>query len=175
MSRGRWNHYSTVLLRCALGTAFLSAVADRFGVWGAPGQPGVSWGDFTHFQRYAAQVNAFLPPALMPLVAWSATILESGLGVLLIVGLRTRAAAMASGGLLLLFALAMTVSLGIKAPFDYSVFSAAAGAFLLAASPGYPWTLEALLQRYAVGGQRGGRQEPQSSMVVQEPSPTQRW
>src|SRR5712691_7770728 len=117
MPRERWSQYSTVFLRCALGTAFLSAVADRFGVWGAPGQPGVAWGDFAHFQIYAAQVNAFLPPPLIPPVAWIATIMEAVLGVMLIVGLCTRAAAVASGGLLLLFALAMTVSLGVKKPF----------------------------------------------------------
>ena len=63
MPRERWSQYSTVFLRCALGTAFLSAVADRFGVWGAPGQPGVAWGDFAHFQIYAAQVNAFGCPS----------------------------------------------------------------------------------------------------------------
>jgi uncharacterized membrane protein YphA (DoxX/SURF4 family) len=170
MPRERWSQYSTVFLRCALGTAFLSSVADRFGVWGAPGQPGANWGDFAHFQMYAAQVNAFLPPPLIPLVAWVATILEAVLGVMLIVGLCTRAAAVASGGLLLLFALAMTVSLGIKKPFEYSVFSASAGAFLLAASPVYHWTLEALLQRHVVGSQRGCRYESQSNMAFQERS-----
>jgi hypothetical protein len=30
MPRARWNQYSTVFLRCALGTALLSAVADRY-------------------------------------------------------------------------------------------------------------------------------------------------
>ena len=175
MPRERWSQYSTVFLRCALGTAFLSAVADRFGVWGAPGQPGVAWGDFAHFQIYAAQVNAFLRPPLIPLVAWIATIMEAGLGVMLIVGLCTRAAAVASGGLLLLFALAMTVSLGIKKPFEYSVFSASAGAFLLAASPVYHWSLEALLQRHAVGSQRGYRHESQSHMAFQEQSSKRLW
>lgn len=154
MRTERWNEYVTVFLRLALGTAFLSAVADRFGFWGGPGQPGVSWGDFTHFQVYAAQVNAFLPHQLIPLVAWAATIVEAVLGVTLIVGLYTRASALASGGLLLLFALAMTVSLGVKSPFDYSVFSASAGAFLLATSPVYHWTLEALLAQHAVRGRR---------------------
>ena len=30
---------SSLFLRLALGTSFLSAVADRFGLWGASGQP----------------------------------------------------------------------------------------------------------------------------------------
>jgi uncharacterized membrane protein YphA (DoxX/SURF4 family) len=150
MPTARWSGYVTVFLRLALGTAFLSAVADRFGLWGGPGQPNVSWGDFAHFQVYAAQVNAFLPHQLIPLVAWAATILEAVLGFSLIVGLCTRAAALASGGLLLLFALAMTASLGVKSAVNYSVFSASAGAFLLATSPAYHWTLDALLERHAV-------------------------
>ena len=32
-----------VFLRIALGISFLSAVADRFGLWGAYGQPNVAW------------------------------------------------------------------------------------------------------------------------------------
>jgi hypothetical protein len=46
------------------------------------------------------------------------------LGHALIVGLSTRVIAMLSGILLLSFALAMTFSLGVKAPLDFSVFSA---------------------------------------------------
>ena len=38
--------FSSVFLRCALGLGFLSAVADRFGLWGAFGQPNVEWGNF---------------------------------------------------------------------------------------------------------------------------------
>ena len=45
---------------------------------------------------------------------------------------RMLTAALASAGLLALFATAMTISLGFKPPLDYSVFSASAGALLLA-------------------------------------------
>jgi hypothetical protein len=38
-----------LLLRLALGVTLLSAVADRFGIWGPPGAATVSWGDWTHF------------------------------------------------------------------------------------------------------------------------------
>ncbi len=34
--------YSTVLLRVALGVTFLTAVTDRFGLWGPPGTNNVS-------------------------------------------------------------------------------------------------------------------------------------
>jgi hypothetical protein len=41
--------YAAVFLRGVLGFSFLSAVADRFGLWGAYGRPHVAWGDFSHF------------------------------------------------------------------------------------------------------------------------------
>ena len=40
----RWGSFSSVFLRYALGLGFFSAVADRFGLWGAFGQPNVEWG-----------------------------------------------------------------------------------------------------------------------------------
>ena len=54
------------------------------------------------------------------------------LGVALLAGVRVRLAALASGVLLLTFAIAMTTALGPEAPLSYSVWTAAAGAFLLA-------------------------------------------
>jgi len=53
--------------------------------------------------------------------------------VLLILGLYPRIVALTAGLLLLAFAVAMTFALGVKAPLDFSVFTACAGAFLLAA------------------------------------------
>ena len=35
--------------RFALGASFLSAVADRFGLWGPYGAKNVAWGDLAHF------------------------------------------------------------------------------------------------------------------------------
>jgi hypothetical protein len=53
----RATDYSTVFLRIALGISFLSAVADRFGLWGAYGQPNVAWGDFSRFVAYTGKLN----------------------------------------------------------------------------------------------------------------------
>ena len=47
------------------------------------------------------------------------------------IGFKTELFAKLSGFLLLLFALAMTFSSGIKGPLDFSVFSASAAAFAL--------------------------------------------
>jgi len=47
----------------------------------------------------------------------------------------------------------MTFALGVKAPLDFSVFSASGGAFLLAAFGHYPWSLDALRgSRRTTGG-----------------------
>ena len=135
-------------MRLALGIGFLSAVADRFGFWGAFGQPNVAWGDYTRFVAYTAKLNWFLPGAMIPMMAAISTIAELLLGVLLIVGWRTRIAALLSGILLMLFApVAMTAALGVKAPLNFSVFSAAGGALLLAACPQFSFSLDELLRR----------------------------
>lgn len=72
--------------RVALGLSFLSAVADRFGLWGKHS----SWGNFANFERYTAQLNPFLPAFSIPFLAWTATIAEIALGVALIAGIWPR-------------------------------------------------------------------------------------
>jgi len=114
--------------RLALGAAFLSAVASRFGIWNGHS----ATASFGEFVALTAQVNAFLPASLIPLIAWSATIAETLLGVALLLGFQRRVVAVCSSLLLLFFGLAMAISLGIKEPLDYSVFSASAAALLLA-------------------------------------------
>jgi uncharacterized membrane protein YphA (DoxX/SURF4 family) len=68
-------------------------------------------------------------------------------GILLITGFKIRMASVLSGPLLLSFAIGMVTGLGIKTPFDYSVFSAAAAAFLLAFWEPDRFTLDKLLNR----------------------------
>ena len=120
--------FGPVYARLAIGASFLSAVASRLGIW--DGRPGLS--RFPGFIQYTAEVNAFVPAAVIPLLAWAATVAETSLGLALIAGLRLRWTALASAGLLFLFGTAMALSLGPKSPLDYSVYSASAGALLLA-------------------------------------------
>jgi uncharacterized membrane protein YphA (DoxX/SURF4 family) len=68
---------------------------------------------------------------MIPTLAISATVAEIIFALLLIIGFKTELFAKLSGYLLLLFGLSMALSIGIKAPLDYSVFSACAGAFAL--------------------------------------------
>src|SRR5262249_40802908 len=126
--RTKLERYAVVYARLAIGAAFLSAVASRFGLW--DGRPGL-W-KFPSFIQYTGEVNAFLPAAVIPLLAWAATIAETTLGISLIAGFRLRWVAVGAAALLALFGTAMAVSLGPKSPLDYSVFSASAGAVLLA-------------------------------------------
>jgi len=102
---------SAFALRLSLAASFLSAVADRFGMWGKPGEPNVSSGDFGHFVVLTERLTSILPLALGPSMAWIATVAEIVLGLALLVGWRTRAAAFLSGSLLLLFGLAMAFAL----------------------------------------------------------------
>ena len=124
--------YTTLSMRLALGSTFLAAVTDRCGLWGPPGTRNVAWGNFDTFLAYAAQLNPYLPAAWIPMVGWGVILAEAACGLALIAGFQTQKVAVGSGLLLVAFALAMTMGLGVKAPFNYSVFSAAAGAFLRA-------------------------------------------
>jgi hypothetical protein len=121
------------LLRVALALSFLSAVADRFGLWGQFGVDGVAWGDFERFTAYTGRLLWFLPPSLVSPAAILATAAEVIVASGLLVEMRLHWWAFAAAALLLNFALAMTGALGVKAPTDYSVWTAANAAFLLGA------------------------------------------
>jgi uncharacterized membrane protein YphA (DoxX/SURF4 family) len=106
--------------RVAMGVTFLSPVAARFGLWGPPGAPHVSWGNWDRFVAYSTRQNWYLPNALQQPVA----ALASGeliFAVALIAGIYARLAAYGAASLLTCFALAMATGLGIRSPLDYSV------------------------------------------------------
>ena len=156
--------YSSLFARLALGAGLLSAVADRFGLWGMPGQAHVTWGNWANFVAYTAQVNSFLPAALAPVLAGLATGAEVAIGGALVLGLATRWAAGGAALLTLLFALAMTVSLSPKAPLDYSVWANVALGLLLAQVPRYPWSLDAWWAARYAQRPAGSAQPPATSI-----------
>ncbi|EIJ39374.1 hypothetical protein JoomaDRAFT_2392 [Galbibacter orientalis DSM 19592] len=115
-------------MRLAISFGFLSAVADRFGIW----SKNVSvWGNWDNFLGYTQLINPWIPNSLVPTIGILATGAEIIFAVFLIIGFKTELFAKLSGLLLLLFALSMTFSTGIKGAFDFSVFTASAGAFAL--------------------------------------------
>ena len=145
----------TFFLRLALAAGFLSAVADRFGGWGSPGEPGVAWGNWPAFVAYTGTLTGWLIAGSTATqgLAMLTTGLEVGLGLLLLIGYQTRYAAICSGLLLLSFALSMTISgrsggsVSPKAALDYSVFVGSAAAFLLSSAKSYPFSLDEWLHR----------------------------
>jgi len=123
-----WEKVGVLYARIAVGSAFLSAVAGRFGLWHGTIDPR----NFSNFLEYAREVLAFMPTASVPYLAWAATVCETSLGILLLLGLWPRWVSLASAGLLAMFGTSMAISQGLKSPMDYSVFSASSAAVLLA-------------------------------------------
>jgi|SRR5690606_29373128 len=117
-----------LFLRLAIAAGFLSAVADRFGLWP---QAQSFWGNWNNFVNYTQTLNPWLPGKMVSILAIIVTVLEIAFAIFLLIGFKTSLFAKLSGFMLLLFALAMTYSLGIKAPLDYSVYIASGAAFAL--------------------------------------------
>ena len=132
---------ASLLLRLALASGFLSAVASRLSLWGSHSS---GWKSFL---SYTGQVNSFLPQTMIPAVAVTSTILETTLGIMLLTGYKTSKASIATALLTLVFSAAMAYSSGIKEPLDYSVFAFSAGAFLLSTMPYYKWSIDQLLTK----------------------------
>ncbi len=124
--------YFALFARIAIAMSFLSAVADRFGWWTPVlGNENVVWGNMGNFITYTGVLVPWISKQVLPLLAWSVTIAEVVLGVLLIIGYQKRIVALLSGLLLLTFAFSMMFFSSLKAPLDYSVFTASACSFLL--------------------------------------------
>ena len=138
---------SSVVLRLGLGFGFLSAVADRYGLWGSFGERNVEWGNYSRFLDYTQTVNRYWPTSLIPTLGAAATSAEILIGLLILVGWRTRIAARLSGALLIVFATAMTISLGVKSVLNYAVLTGIGGSFLLANCESFPFSLDDLLSR----------------------------
>lgn len=122
------NKIIKIFLRLAIALSFLSAVADRLGMWP---EAISAWGNWDDFLNYTATLNPWFPEAVIPAMGFIATAAEVIFAICLIFGFKTEFFARLSGFLLLIFALSMTFSLGIKGAFDYSVYTAAAAAFAL--------------------------------------------
>lgn len=127
----RWRSLG-VVVRLLVAAAFLLAVADRVGLLGSTGAPGVAWGDWAHFVDYTRDVAGFLPGDYADALAGLATVAEVVLAAALLLGVRLPLAALASALLLGIYGTAMTVSLPAAEQFRYGVFVLAAGMLVLA-------------------------------------------
>src|SRR5271163_2608008 len=99
-----WERLGILYARFALGAAFLSGIADRFGLYTGRN---VGYGNFAGFVDFTAKVNSFMPAFSIPFLAWAATAGELVLGIALIMGIWPRWAALGSAVLLALFGIAM--------------------------------------------------------------------
>lgn len=117
-----------LFLRLSISIGFFSAVADRFGWWS---ERYSVWGNWESFVQYTAKINPWFPEQMIPFLAIMATVLEILLGLMILIGFKTEFAAKLSGYLLLVFAVSMTFSGGIKTALDASVFMGSAAAFAL--------------------------------------------
>jgi uncharacterized membrane protein YphA (DoxX/SURF4 family) len=143
-SGGRWP-WLAAAVRVGIGLDLALSVGDRFGLFGPPGTPHVSWGDWAHFVAYTRSVNAFLPAAAAPALAVLATAAELALGLGLVLGVRLRPAALGAAALTLVYAVAMTVSLPVFAQFQYAVLVFTASAWALSTVDASPLSLDAVL------------------------------
>lgn len=116
-----------LLLRLSLSAGFFSAVADRMGFW----KENIVWGNWENFLKYTATLLPWFSEQWIQIFAIVATAAEIILGFFLLVGWKTETFAKLSGILLLVFALTMMITLGIKKPLDYSVLTAAFAAFAI--------------------------------------------
>jgi|SRR5690554_1188665 len=133
--------FTQLFLRIAVATAFLSAVADRIGLWGKY----ASWGNWENFLEYSNKLNFYAPELLKEPLAVTATVLEVIFAFLLLIGYKTKVTANLSGLLLIVFAVTMTFAFGIKSTFAYSVWIGAGACFLLANVEKYDYSLDKYL------------------------------
>jgi len=121
-------NFVKIFLRITISFGFLSAVADRFGMWSKEVS---AWGNWDNFLQYTELINPWFPISIISTIGIIATSAEIVFAICILIGFRTELFAKLSGLLLLVFALSMTFSVGIKGALDYSVFIASAGAFAL--------------------------------------------
>lgn len=131
-----------LLLRLALGIGFILPVLDRIGWLGAPGEKNVAWGNWENFAAYTNILMPYVNLATASFFGFLATAGEVIFAIMLIVGYKTRFAAYGSFVLTLIFALSMLLFAGYRAPFTYAVFVVSFSSLLLAASPGYSWSID---------------------------------
>lgn len=139
LGRGdRWTWFVGWMAAVLLGLDFAGAVADRLGLFGPPGAPGVSWGTWSAFVADTARLLPGLDRSLVETAAVTATAVEVGLGVLLLSGWQRRWVGKATAGLLLVYLVATARALGLDAVAVYGLPILVGGALLISSSPARP-------------------------------------
>ncbi|WP_433196875.1 TQO small subunit DoxD [Nocardia sp. CA-107356] len=134
------------VVRILLGALFAGSVADRFGLLGAPGASGVSWGSYSAFTDYTRSLVPEVLDWSAPTLAAIATVLETLCGIGLILGIAARTTARVATALLIGFAAAMWTSVGFDEMCSYGVLVVAGGAALLGTGD-TAWNLDHMFRR----------------------------
>jgi uncharacterized membrane protein YphA (DoxX/SURF4 family) len=125
----RW--WAARLAGVVIGILLLGAVADRFGLLGANGDPGVSWGDWSHFRAETAQLVPW--SHLVSPAAVAATLSELVLGALLLAGLAWRWTGKLAAGLFVVYLVAMVPGMGPSSVLQYGIPVLIGGCLLVSA------------------------------------------
>ena len=136
-----------LLLRWALGITFLTPVCDRLGILGQSGTGNIEWGNWGNFIDYTTTLMPIFNRPLVNIMGGVATVAELLISVFLIIGFKTRYAALGACMITLTFIVFMTLSVGVQKPINYGVFTASAAGFLLSFIPTYKWSLDNLFKR----------------------------
>jgi putative oxidoreductase len=131
-----------LLLRLAIGLTFLTPVLDRLGILGQPGTGNIEWGNWSNFIDYTTTLMPYLDRPMVNIMGLVATIAEATIAVLLIIGFKTRYAAIASCLLTATFILFMCTSVGIQKPINFGVFTASTASLLLSYIRQYEWSFD---------------------------------
>jgi putative oxidoreductase len=136
-----------LLLRVALGIGFLAPVFDRLGFLGPLGGRNIEWGNWDNFISYTGTLMPFLDKPVVNVMGILATIAETVIGISLIIGFKTRLAAIGSFLLTLTFASMMSLFLGLKLPINFATFPVCTASLLLATVPVYEWSIDRFFTR----------------------------
>jgi uncharacterized membrane protein YphA (DoxX/SURF4 family) len=136
-----------LLLRYALGITFLTPVLDRLGILGQPGVGNIEWGNWDNFIDYTSTLMPIFDRPLVNTMGAIATVAELLIAICLIVGFKTKQAALGASLITLTFIIFMILSVGIQKPINYGVFTASAAGLLLSFMPNYSYSLDNLLRK----------------------------
>lgn len=136
-----------LLLRGALGITFLTPVLDRLGILGPFGTGNIEWGNWENFINYTSTLMPYLDRSVTNIMGGIATVGEFLIAIFLIIGFKTKYAALGSCLITLTFILFMATSVGIQKPINFGVFTATTASFLLSRLSEYKWSIDSLIEK----------------------------
>lgn len=135
-----------LLLRCALGITFLTPVLDRLGILGPAGTGNIEWGNWQNFIDYTSTLMPYFDRSITNILGGIATVSEFLVAIFLIIGFKTKYAALGSCLITLTFILFMATSVGIQKPINFGVFTATTASFLLSRITAYKWSIDHMIK-----------------------------